>query len=79
MTSSTSPTPSIRVEQSRALVIGEELGRHLLVRIEAFSDDFLAIVGPMLELGTGGGGLYFKMVDLSSAFIGAAQDCTLDQ
>ena len=55
------------------LVVGQKLRRHLLVGVEALSDHVFLVVRPVLEIGVRGGRVILQVVNLSSAFVGAAE------
>src|SRR6185437_9960957 len=73
------PDPLDTAQEALRLVVGEERRGHLLVSVEAFAHGFRAIVGTMLQIGPRGRGTIYKMIDLSSPFVGAAVDEALLQ
>src|SRR5258708_3951402 len=66
-------------QNAQPLVIGEKLRGHRLVSVEAPPDDLLAIVRPVVKIRTRGGRVVLQVVNLSSAFVGTPQYCSLDQ
>src|SRR5688572_12341353 len=67
------------LEQAELLIVREQRGGHRVVGIQTLLDRLLPIVGPMFELGVRGGRVILQVVDLSRAFVGAAQGGALHQ
>src|SRR6185437_4222157 len=66
------PDPLDAAQEALGLVVGEERRGHLLVSVEALAHGFRSIVSTMLQIGPRGRGTIYKMIDLSSPFVGAA-------